>query len=183
MMFGSKKRSGVASRAHPGTVPLQFANVVRVNVSERQAAEKTSDALQFLCCCRVWRIGRFDHGWGAPVMRHYHLRIRFGTVFVKIETLELAFLRNTQRPGGFHSVHENHRYDVDSDSNTSIADELSNQLIDAASIEESLDHRRSVSAGRSRCTELASSEKAQAVCSPHTSRTVNRPSAAGVINT
>jgi hypothetical protein len=47
MMFGSKKRSGVASRAHPGTVPLQFANVVRVDVFRETSSGETSDALQF----------------------------------------------------------------------------------------------------------------------------------------
>ena len=68
------------------------------------------------------------------------LRISFGAVFVKIETLQLAFLRNPQGPGRFYCIHESHRHDENSDSNASIADELGNQLIESASIEESFDH-------------------------------------------
>jgi hypothetical protein len=68
------------------------------------------------------------------------LRIRFGAMFMKIETLELAFLRNPQGPSRFYCIHENHRHYENSDSNAGIADELGNQLIESASVEESFDH-------------------------------------------
>lgn len=43
-------------------------------------------------------------------------------MFVKVETFELALLRNTQRPGRFNSVHENHRYNEDPNANRGIAE-------------------------------------------------------------
>src|SRR5579859_7250952 len=112
------------------------------------------------------------------------LWISMSAVFVKIEPLDLTILRYTQCAGGFHRVHEDQRSYEYRSANGRVADDLGDELVPAAAIEQAADHRacRVVAASRRRCSKLSCGKQPQAPRTPDASKTVNRPRAARIVN-
>src|SRR5579862_6155 len=112
------------------------------------------------------------------------LRICMSSMFVKIEPLDFPFLRYAQCAGGFHRVHKDQRSDEYRSANGRVANDLGDELVPAAAIEQAADHRacRVVTAGRRRRAELSRGEKPQTPGAPNAAEAVDRPRTAGIIN-